>query len=131
MAALTYDNHSQLAEVSRRFILAYPDMLRKYSNRGRQENERLRGEYRKHMRFFVDYWYYHPAAGVWFDAPFLIPAEEEVPAVNAPVKTIPSVGKKISKDLYEIVNSKETEGIIVDASYNDDVSMTDSDHSSD
>jgi hypothetical protein len=127
---LTMDYHSQLAEVSRAFILDYPNKLRQYSIRGASENYRLRGEYHKHMRFFVDYWYNHAHAGIWFDAPFLESAEPEPenPEIK-PVKTIPSPGKKISKNLYEIVNSEETEGIIIEAEY--DAPMTDSENDSD
>ncbi len=119
------DVHSQMAEVSRNFIMNYPRMLQQYGIRGTSENHYLRDDYYKHMRFFTDYWYNHPDAGVWFNAPFMKPADDEVdPAKQGPVKTIPEVGKRLAKDLYEIVNSEETEGIIIDAQYNDSVSMS-------
>jgi hypothetical protein len=121
--ALTMDVDSQMAEVSRSFILNYPKLLKHYSNRSASENYRLRNEYYKHMRFFTDYWYNHPSAGVWFNAPFMQQEEpDETNQSKKPVKTIPEVGKRLAKDLYEIVNSEETEGIIIDAQYNDYVS---------
>jgi len=123
---VTRNYDSYLAEVSRAFILNFPNTLRKYSNRSSKENQRLHDEYSKHMRFFADYWYNNEQAGLWFDAPFLKSNDEEKENKQKKVaNTIASPGKKISKNLYEIVNSEETDGIIINASYNDEFSMND------
>jgi len=117
------DVDSQTAEVSRNFILNYPNLLKQYSKRGNSENYRLRNEYYKHMRSFTEYWYNHPNAGIWFNAPFMMQDDpEENDKGKKLSKTIPTMGKRLAKDLYEIVNSEETEGIIIDAQYNDYVS---------
>jgi hypothetical protein len=94
------DYESQIAEVSRAYILNFPRMQTHYATRGRFENQKIRDNYRRHMMLFTDYWYNNKNAGVFFDAPFLEVYAEETQNPVAHKSTIPSVGELIAPNLY-------------------------------
>jgi hypothetical protein len=110
------DVDSQHAMACRTRILEYPIILKQRSNRGRSELYRIHETYKQDMLDFTDYWYNHPDAGVWFNAPFMTIVEEPTPNLTTK-STIPSVGEKIAKDLYVIDPSNPEEVLLVEQDY--------------
>jgi hypothetical protein len=118
------DVDSQYAMNSRTFILNYPKLQREYSNRGIGENRRLARQYRDHMMSFTEYWWNHPDAGRWFDAPFLqVEVEEPEPTKTS---TIQSVGDQIAPSLYVFDPNNPDVPLVVDI-YDDDLPDDNSD----